>query len=602
MLKEKIITNWNLSLLFDNDDDPKIEKERNLVVKNTAIFVEKWKDRVDYLKKAEVLKEALDDYEKWNRFYGSNYREVYYFSCRHSQDQNDSNIKARLAKAEDLDRKISNDMEFFYLNLGKISKENQAKFLKNKQLEVYRHFLEKLFNRSKYFLSEKEERILNLKESTSYDNWVMMTAGFLSKEEKDLVDEDGKKGKKSFEEIMTLISSKKKKVRDGAAKALNELLEKYSDVAEIEINSVLQDKKINDELRGLERPDKGRHIGDDIDSEIVDVLIDSVKEGFSISDRFYRLKAKLFGVDKLEYYERNVDYGKISKSYGFSESLDLALKVLSDLDSEFGDTLKSFCQNGQIDVFPKKGKHGGAYCSHGLVTQPTYILLNHTNELNDVLTLAHEVGHGINNELMKKSQNSLNFGSSLAIAEVASTFMEDFVLDEILKNADDELKLSILVHRVGGDISTIQRQAACYLFEKELHQEFRKKGYLSKIEIGDIFQRNMEAYMGKAIKQSPGSENWWVYWSHIRSYFYVYSYASGLLIAKSLQNSVKNDKGFIVKVKEILSAGVSSSPKDIFAGVGIDITKKAFWEKGLKEVDESLGEVEKLAKKLGKIK
>jgi oligoendopeptidase F len=562
MANKKVKTNWNLDLLFDKDINQQIEKERNSVIKNTEKFVKKWRSRSDYLENAIALQEALEDYENWDKLYGPNYREVYYFNCKYSQNQNDSNIKARLLKSEDLARKISNDMEFFYLSLGKINKEKQVLFLKDEKLKDYRHYLEKLFSRAKYFLSEKEEKILNLKESTSYDNWVMMTASFLSKEERLVIGEDGKKGMKSFEEIMTLISNKKKKIRDAAAKALNEILEKYSDVAEIEINSVLQDKKVNDELRGLERPDKGRHVGDDIDSEIVDVLIDSVKKRFDISSRFYKLKARLFKVNRLAYHERNIDYGKINKKYDYIEAFDLVKKVLGNLDSEFAGILDSFNDNGQIDVLPKKGKHGGAYCSHGLITQPTYILLNHTNELNDVLTLAHEVGHGINNELMKKKQNALNFGSSLAIAEVASTFMEDFVLDEILKGANDELKLSILMHQVGGDISTIHRQIACYSFEQELHQEFRKKGYLSKIEIGKIFQKNMKAYMGQYIEQSAGSQNWWVYWSHIRSYFYVYSYASGLLIAKSLQDSVREDKEFISKVKDILSAGVSDSPKN----------------------------------------
>ena len=127
---------------------------------------------------------------------------------------------------------------------------------------------------------------------------------------------------------------------------------------------------------------------------------------------------------------------------------------------------------------------------------------------------------------------------------------------------------------------------ACYRFEQELHQEFRNKGYLSKEEIGALFQKHMAAYMGDAVEQSEGSENWWVYWSHIRYFFYVYSYASGLLISKSLQSGVKRDPAFINKVKEFLSAGLSDSPKNIFARLGIDITDRQFWNRGLDEVEE----------------
>jgi oligoendopeptidase F len=232
---------------------------------------------------------------------------------------------------------------------------------------------------------------------------------------------------------------------------------------------------------------------------------------------------------------------------------------------------------------------------------PTYILLNHTDKLNDVLTLAHETGHGINNELIKQKQNALNFDTPLATAEVASTFMEDFVLAELEKETDEELKLSLMMMKLNDDISTIFRQIALYNFEGELHKTFRERGYLSKTEIGKLFQKHMSAYMGNRVEQSEGSENWWTYWSHIRTYFYVYSYSSGLLISKSLQASVKKDSRFIEKVKEFLSAGTSDSPKNIFKKLDIDITDKKFWDKGLDEVESLLNETEKLAKELKKV-
>jgi oligoendopeptidase F len=228
-------------------------------------------------------------------------------------------------------------------------------------------------------------------------------------------------------------------------------------------------------------------------------------------------------------------------------------------------------------------------------------LLNHVDKLDDVTTLAHELGHGINQALMNKNQNSLNTGTLLSTAEVASTFMEDFIVEELLREADEETRLAILVKRMDDSVGTIIRQTACYCFERELHSEFRKKGYLSKEEIGAIFQKNMAAYMGPFVEQSPGSENWWIHWWHIREYFYVYSYASGLLISKAMQAKVRENPAFIAKVKEFLSAGLSDSPKNIFLRLGIDITKKEFWDEGLNEVEVLLNETEELARKLGKI-
>ncbi len=591
---------WNLKQLFEGDDDPGIEKERKIVEQKSYDFINKWKDRKDYLNDHAILKQALDEYEKWKRDYGSDGGEGYYFWLRTTQDQNDPDLKAKFNKVENFSKRIENDIQFFHLRIANILRRNQKKILECAGLKDYRHFLDRIFAGSKYLLSEPEEKILNLKSSTSYSNWVKMTSGFLAKEERKVILEDGSKDIKTFSEILSLINSKDKKVRDSAANAFNDILDKNVEVAEAEINSVLANKRIDDELRKVPRPDLIRHISDDIDSEIVDALIKTVSDRFDISSRYYELKARLMRVKRLRYHERNVEYGNIVKKYSYNESIKLIHKVFKNLDNEFADILTGFMENGQFDVYPGKGKVSGAFCAHHLISQPTYILLNHTEKLRDVSTLAHELGHGINNELIRKKQNALNFGTPTSTAEVASTFMEDFVLQEILKQADDELRLSVMVMKLNDDVSTIFRQIACYKFEQELHQEFRQKGYLSKEEMGKLFQKHMSSYMGDFVEQSAGSENWWVYWSHIRSFFYVYSYASGLLISKSLQNSVKENPKFIEKVKEFLSAGLSDSPKNIFKKLGVDIADRGFWNKGLDEVENLLQETTKLARKLRK--
>ncbi len=595
-------TTWNLTPLFAGDSDPRIEKELRIVEQKSYDFIRKWKQRKDYLRDPFVMKQALDEYESWSRHYGTDGSAGYYFLLRTQQDKNDPGLKAKFNKMEEFGRKIQNDIQFFHLRIGKIPQKVQREFLEYPPLKEYAHFLGRIFAESRFLLREHEEKILNLKASTSYSNWVKMTSGFLAEEEGDVIQEDGSRGKKTFSEILSLMNSKNRETRDSAAKAFNGILEKHVNVAEAEMNSILANKKVDDELRGIPRPDFARHISDDIDSDIVDALIKAVTDRFSIPSRFYRLKARLMGVKRLKYHERNVEYGNVGREYPYKEALTLVLKVFRNLDATFAKILDGYIRNGQMDVYPKKGKSGGAFCTHHLITHPTYILLNHTGKLYDVLTLAHELGHGINNELVREKQNALSFGAPLSTAEVASTFMEDFVLQEILKRADDELRLSIMMMKLHDDMSTIFRQVACYRFEQELHSEFRRTGYLSKEEIGRLFRKHMAAYMGDAVEQSRGSENWWVYWSHIRSFFYVYSYASGLLISKSLQHSVKEDPAFIRNVKRFLSAGLSDSPKNIFGKLGIDIADKEFWERGLDEVERLLQETERLARKLGKIK
>ena len=585
-------TAWDLSPLFKSDNDPTIAKKRKEVIKETNRFVKKWETRTDYLKDPKILKVAFDEYEKWNRFYGSLAQENYYFDLRHAVNQSDPKIKARVNQAEEVSLKLQNEIQFFELRVAKIDPKLQKKFLTYKPLSPYKHFLDKLFETQKHLLTEPEEKIMNLKSSTSYTNWVRMTSTFLSKEER---------GGKNFSELLGLMNDKNKKVRDSAAKSFNEILEKHVEVAEHELNSVLQNKKINDELRKYQRADESRHISDDIDSEVVDTVIKTVTNRFDVSKRYYELKAKLFGVPKLAYHERNVEYGKIDKKYSFEESIEIINRTLTNLDNEFLNIFNGFLNEGRVDVYPQKGKKSGAFCIYGLITHPTYILLNYNNLLDDVRTFAHELGHGINDELMRKAQNSLNFGTPTSTAEVASTFFEDFVIQELSRDINDEIKLTLMMAKLNQDVSSIFRQIAFYNFETELNSEFRKVGYLSKDDIGTFFQKHMVSYMGNYVEQSPGSQNWWTYVEHFRYFFYVYSYASGLLISKSLQASVKKNPKFIGEVKEFLSTGSSDSPKNIFAELGVDITDKKFWEKGISEVESLLSKTEKLGKRLGKI-
>lgn len=594
-------SDWNLRVLFENDRDPRIEQEMAEVRRRSEEFVGRWKHRKDYLRDPKVLRQALDEYDAWKSDCGADGNPGYYFWLRRQQDQISPDLKARFNRIEEFSRKIENDIQFFYLGIAKIPRRIRNNFLDYPGLKKYRHFIDRIFAESGHLLGEREEKIMNLKSATSYSNWVRMTSGFLAKEERKVLLEDGKPDVKTFSDILSLMNSGKKDVRDSASRAFNDILKRHVDVAEAELNSVLANKKVDDELRHFGRPDLARHISDDIDSEVVDCLIDSVSGRFNISAEYYGFKARLMGVRRLKYHERNAHFGKIGNNYPYAGSRRLVYRVLKGLDREFAEIFEAFAENGQIDVYPNKGKVSGAFCVHHLPSQPTFILLNHTGTLHDVLTMAHEVGHGINNELIRKRQNALNFGTPTSTAEVASTFFEDFVLQEVLRGTDEEQRLAIMVMKLNDDVSTIFRQAACYMFEQELHNAFGEKGYLSKEEIGALFRKHMAAYMGDFVEQSAGSENWWIYWSHIRYFFYVYSYAGGLLISKSLQNSVKKDPAFIEKVKEFLSSGLSDSPRNIFHKLGIDITDRAFWNRGLDEVEALLRETTALARKLGKI-
>lgn len=588
---------WNLKLLTKTS----FQKKRVEIIKVHKKFADKWQKNNNWQTNPVVLKQALTEYEVLQKDYTAGAEEGYYYSLLSNIKENDNKIKAGYNKVRQFSLQMNNQILFFEHRLARLPKTTKKLFLKSPILNSYTHFLKRVFDQEKYLLSEAEEKILTLKADVSFNNWVKMTSGFLSGESAEIKTGFGKTVKKNFSEILSLMNDKNEKVRHQASLVFNEILNKHIKVGEAELNSILMDKKIEDELRKMERPDLARHLADDIDTKVVDVMLAVVAKNNHLAQRFYKLKAKLLGLKKLKYHERNLTIGEIKKSYNYHQACTMVAEVLQSLNPNYADVFNNFVKSGQIDVYPKNGKTGGAFCASGLLSTPTYIMLNHTNELKDVLTLAHEVGHGLNNELMRGKQNSLNFGVTLATAEVASTFFEDFVLKKLLTTATKEERLSIIMEKLNQDVSTIFRQSALYQFELELHASFRKTGYLSVEQIGKIFTKHMSAYMGAGVEQSAGSQNWWLHWSHIRYLFYVYSYVSGLLISKHFQRQVASDANYIKKVDYFLSAGLSEAPVNIFKQMGIDISNKQFWQEGMNEIENLLNQAEELAIELKKI-
>jgi len=586
---------WNLKKILDLPDQAAIDTDLASTKKAVLVFVDKWKKDDEYLRDPAVLAKALSEYERLSADCGVSGAAGFYYSLAYAVDSLDENIKKGMNMASRQAKDLSNALQFFSLGLSKIDTKKQQEFLNDPQLAPYRHFLEMLFLEGKHTLSEGQERVLTLTSSASYGNWARLTGELLAKEQITLTGEDGKQKQRSFEEVMTLISSRKKPVRDKAASALNSTLDRYVDVATAELNSILEYHRVTDTLRGFDRPDASRHMGDDVDSEVVDALTEAVSADFGVAKDYYTLKARLMGQKKLAYHERNVEYGGIDKKFSYDEAVTLAGGVFADLDPEFEQAFKRLVST-QVDVLPARGKRGGAFCAWDSLAHPTFVFLNYTNELRDVTTLAHEMGHAIHAELMRKKCDGLSFGAPTSIAEVASTFMEDFVYRRLMNEASQEQKLSLHISRLNDDVSTIYRQIAAYRFEYELHEAYRASGYLSSSEIGSLFQKHMASYMGPAVEQSKGSENWWLYWSHIRYYFYNYSYAFGLLISKALQARVIDDPTAIAQVKQVFEAGSSASPREIFAGIGIDIASKEFWLQGLGQVKHTLEQAQKLVK------
>ena len=572
-------------------------------------FKKKWENREDYLSDSKALKEALDEYEKiqdwtrWNGFggdFGVIWSESFYYrmqTCLHSDDKD---MRAKSNQADDFAIKLQNDILFFELKLARISPEKQSQFLSDPLLAPYHHFLEKQFASSKYLLSPEWEKMMNLLSKTSYENWESMTAKFLSKSQREINLPSWKK-QATLEELLTYTCDKDENIRKQAIQAVNEIHLEAREMAENEINSILEYKKTTDKLRCFSFAEEFLTVRDDISLQTVQTMVESVKDAYDFSRDFYKFKADLFWVKSFSYSEKTLHYGSLEKEYTFDEAVNLCQQTLWKWDSELLDIFNKTLEDGMIDVFPQKWKHWWWFCTDSSKWLPVYILMNYTKKLRDVSTLIHESWHNACNQLQKKNLNALQYWATLWIAETPSTFYESLLQDSLQSTLTDE---ELLVYRVGvldDMVATVPRQVAEYRFEHDLHKLFREKWYLWADEIWKLFIQHMSDYTWDGIHYDEYDANRRISRSHTRIFFYVYSYASGYLISQAMLKRLKSWTLTIDQIKTFFATWSSKSPEENFMDMWIDITQKPFREEWLNSLKEYLNETKDLAKKLWKI-
>jgi len=586
---------WNLKQLYESHTDPRIEKDMRTSERAYMAFEKKYKGTrvTKYLSNESALLEALNEY---TGIFEHNpiAKPLVYFFLTLDLDSRDDNARAKFNVL--MERCTQNEIKvaFFELSLGTLDEAKQAKFLASKKLAHYHYFLKNIFDRAKHDLSEAEEKIMSLKGLPAHERWVSMTEKILGKA---TVLFEGKN--MPISEAMYRIADLPKKDRYELHDAVMAVLEKTDIVAESEINALVLNKKIDDELRGYKHPQDATIEGYQNDAKSIKVLVDTVTKHFHVSQRFYALKAKILGSKKLRYPDRNVGIGKGPlKKVTFAESVEILREVFGALDPQYRSILDSFLEDGQIDAHPKVGKSGGAYCA-GNTHLPTFVLLNHTDTLEQVSTFAHEMGHAIHTEL-SKSQPVIYQGYSTSTAEVASTLFESFVFDALFEKLSDTEKVEALHRKISDDIQTIFRQIACFNFEEEMHNTIREKGALSASELRLLMNKHMSSYLGPTFDMKESDGNFFVSWSHIRRFFYVYSYAFGQLVSKALYVNYKKDKKYLEKIESFLKAGGSDSPENIFKSIGIDVTKPSFWKQGIESIERDIDVLEKLTGKLTK--
>lgn len=587
----KYKTEWDLGLIYKNYSKELVEKDLSKIKSEYTKFAKKYRTSKKHLKNPKDLRKALEESEKLSKNI-SGERPYFYYAYRKELNGLDSEAEAELSKLSEFFANLANQVEFFALEIAKVPKNTQARFLKSKELLPFRYFLKKLFENAKHNLTEPEEKILNLKSNTSRGMWISGFSKILSKQ---MIEVDSKEIPLS--EAMNNYRNFETKKRREVYKKINDAFYKISDFAESEINAIVTDKKINDFLKKFKTPEEATIKGYENDPRTVKTLVESVNSKVAIAHRFYKIKAEILGEKTLRYADRAAKIGDPKTKIKLDEAIERVTKSFNSASNEFGTYVKDMFLNGQVDVYPKRGKHSGAFCSSS-ATLPTYVLLNHTDDFNSLTTLAHEMGHALHSKY-SKSQRPIYEDYTIAVAEVASTFFENLVFEDALSNITEEERMVILHDKIQDDINTIFRQIACFNFELELHNTIRKEGFLQKEKIAEIMNKHMQNYLGPTFELTTEDGYFFVTWSHIRNFFYVYSYAFGQLISDALYERYKKDKKNVQDVIKFLSAGGSDTPENIFKSIGIKVDKNLF-ETGLKRVEKNIEELETLWNKIKK--
>ena len=332
-------------------------------------------------------------------------------------------------------------------------------------------------------------------------------------------------------------------------------------------------------------------------------LIEAVRARSEVPRRWYRLKAQLLGIDKLADYDRMAAVTQDNEKINWPEAKEIVRDAYSTFSGELGGIIDQFFDNAWIDGPVRPGKRGGAFCSYGVPSLHPYVLLNYTHLRRDVLTLAHELGHGVH-AVLGGSQGVFHMATPLTLAETASVFGETLVFGRLLEaSPSPESKLSLLAESIEGSIATVFRQVAMNRFEHLIHTQRREQGELSVDDFGALWTQSQEELLGDAVEVTENYRSWWSYVPHfVASPGYVYAYAYGQLLALAVYGRYEEEgAGFEADYVNLLRAGGSKSPEELGQIVGVDLADPGFWDKGLDLVERKLDAAEQAARDAGRI-
>jgi len=578
---------WDLTDLYPSADGPEISRDMDWLSEACAAFADEYQGKLADLD-ADGLLGAIERFEKIEMVAG---RVMSFAYLRYAQATTDPERSKFLSDCQDRITTFTTPLVFYSLEFNRLDDDHLSRLLAaNDALARYKPVLDRMRAMKPYQLSDELEKFLHDQSAVGASAWnklfdeTIAGLGF---------EVDGET--QGIEATLNLLTEQDRSRRETGARELARVFgENVSLFARVH-NTLAKEKEIEDRWRGMPTPQTGRHLANHVEPEVVQALRDAVVDAYPrLSHRYYALKAKWLGLDRMQVWDRNAPLPmEIDRKIGWDEAKDMVMEAYGAFDPRMADLAEPFFDKGWIDAGVKPGKAPGAFAHPTVTDAHPYVMLNYLGKPRDVMTLAHELGHGVH-QVLAADQGELLSSTPLTLAETASVFGEMLTFRKLLEQAkDDGERKVLLAGKVEDMINTVVRQIAFYDFECKLH-EARRGGELTPDDINALWMSVQGESLGPVFDFMDGYECFWAYIPHfVHSPFYVYAYAFGDGLVNALYAAYEESgEAFKDKYFDMLRAGGSKHHSELLAPFGLDASDPAFWQKGLSMIEGMIDELE----------
>lgn len=590
---------WNLSDLYSGPADPQIDRDLQSLVAACSDFESRFRPMFSAGKPPHV-DDLLDSLIAYESLCESMSKLGAYCGLLTAADTSDDAAKQLEDRVRSTLVDRENQLTFFELGWLSLDDCVAEDIADDSRLANYRHYLTASRRYKPHTRSEPEELILNQKSLTARAAWTDLFDEFLAAREYRL-EYGGSVRTLRQPQLLSLSYDPDRGLRKAAQQALYDELSRHELILSTIYNAVTQDHALNDSIRRHSSPMASRHLANEVAAPVVERMLDVTSANFGTAQRYYRLKSRLLGLPKLATWDQYAPVATSMPGCTFAEGRETVLDAFARFDPVMRSTAEQFFEKNWIDAELRPGKRGGAFSASTVPAVHPYILMNWTDKLRDVSTLAHELGHGIH-QYLSREQTYLSFHHPLTVAETASVFAEFLTFDHVMdQTTDEEVQLGLLCSKIEDAFATVFRQTVLTRFEQAAHAA-RKKTRITSEQLCDFWWEENGRLYGDAAEMLPMYRWGWSYIPHfVHTPFYCYAYVFGELLVLSLYRMYQEQgAAFVPRYLQLLRSGSKFPPGELLKRVGADIEDAAFWQKGLDVLAEMVKKAETLAAKLGK--